>query len=100
MSGSVSQPVLTAAQFAAAYGLTPGTPAAVPAPTGYLYTTRYNERWDNIAYLLYGDPTQVGVLIQANPGIAIDCQLPQGTLLYVPFIPAPTPPASVTPWQP
>lgn len=100
MSGSTSQPVLTADQFAAAYGLVAPAPTAPATPTGFLYKTRYNERWDNIAYTTYGDATQLGVLVQGNPGIQIVCQLPQGTLLYAPQIPAPAPIPPSTPWQP
>lgn len=34
---------------------------------GYLYTTRQGDMWDYIAYQVYGDEYQVGLLFSANP---------------------------------
>jgi hypothetical protein len=93
-------PFITLAEFATAYGLSPPTSGVDPTLRAANYTTRYKERWDNIAYRMYGDPTQVTTLIQMNPSVAIACELPQGTNLVVAQIAPPTPPASTTPWQP
>ncbi len=34
---------------------------------GYVYTTKQGDMWDEIAYRVYGDEYQVGVLFAANP---------------------------------
>lgn len=34
---------------------------------GYVYITKQGDMWDQIAYQVYGDEYQVGVLFSANP---------------------------------
>ena len=100
-------PVMTPAEFAAAFGLTPpqAAPAALPSQPGQyiVYRTMAGDRWDTIAYAQYGDATQISALIMANPGVQIVDVLPPGTLIAVPLI-APTTPATGTttsspPWS-
>jgi phage tail protein X len=93
--------VMTAAEFAAAYGMVPAGTQAGPALAQYLaYTTGPADRWDTIAWRAYGDPTLVGGLILANATIAISPVLPQGVTVYCPLIAPPPPPAGTTPWNP
>jgi hypothetical protein len=98
MSGTTA--VLTPQEFALAFGLLPETGAPAPTPPVAAYTTGYNERWDMVAWRLYGDPTQVNSLIMANPGVPIACELPQATYLIAPLLPPPGPAPSSTPWGP
>ena len=51
------------------------------------------ERWDAIAYKMYGDSTQIEPLIQNNPGIPIGDIVAQGVQVFVPLI---TPSTSTT----
>ncbi|MGH7068189.1 MAG: tail protein X [Acetobacteraceae bacterium] len=96
MSGSV----MTPAAFASAYGLVASATAAPVAPSAVQYTTGPADRWDLVAWKVYGDPTQVGPVIMANPTVALSPVLPQGIVLYCPLIAAPAPPAGSTPWSP
>lgn len=50
------------------------------------YTTIEGDRWDNIAYKAYGDPTKFGLIIQANPYVRVDIELPGGLTLFIPII--------------
>lgn len=93
--------VMTAEAFAAAYGLVPASgPATAPPPSAVAYTTGPADRWDIVAWRVYGDPTQVSGIIMANPTVAISPVLPQGIVLYCPLISPPGPPAASTPWSP
>lgn len=58
-----------------------------PAPPsqGVIYTSK-GERWDSIAYQMYGSPFLVESLIQNNPGIAIQDTVDQGVQVFVPLI--------------
>ncbi len=98
MSGTAQ--VLSPAEFAVAFGLVAAPAAPVPTPPVAIYTTGYNERWDTIAWKLYGDPTQINELVMANPVVPISCQLPPGTVLQAPLLLPPAPPAATTPWGP
>jgi hypothetical protein len=89
---------MTAAEFALAYGLLPASGTPAPAAPNAVYTTGLNERWDTVAWKLYGDPTQINVLVMANPAVPIVCQIPQGTVIQGGILPPPAAPASTTPW--
>jgi phage tail protein X len=49
-----------------------------------LYTTEDGDRWDTIAYRMYGDPWAFGPIIAANPTVPIRPVLSGGILLHVP----------------
>ena len=49
-------------------------------------TTYDGERWDQVAFRAYGDPMQMDVIINANPGVSIDDRLPGGIALVIPII--------------
>jgi len=96
MSGSVMSPQ----QFGLSYGLLPSAAAAPVAPSAVQYTTGPSDRWDLVAWRVYGDPTQINAVIMANPVVPISPVLPQGVPLYCPLIAPPGPPANSTPWSP
>lgn len=66
--------------------------------SGIVYISA-GERWDTIAYKMYGDPTQLGNLILNNPAIAIVDYVPAGTRVFVPLITPATPTTTSTPWN-
>ena len=70
-----------------------------PAPpsSGIIYVSK-GERWDAIAYRMYGDSTQVEPLIQNNPGIPIGDYVAAGVQVFVPLITPSTSTTSSTPW--
>jgi phage tail protein X len=92
--------ILSPAEFAAAYNLsaTASNPV-IPQPV-VRYVTRAGDRWDLISWNIYGDPTQISILIQNNLGIPIRCTLPQGLVVVAPLIPQPQQVVVTTPWQP
>jgi nucleoid-associated protein YgaU len=53
------------------------------------YTVKSPERWDSVAFKAYGDPFKVSVLAEANPRVALDTELPAGTILNIPVLPDP-----------
>jgi phage tail protein X len=69
--------------------------------TDYLpYLTREGDRWDLIAYRLYGDVGRQDLIIAANPELAITPMLPAGVTLRVPILPDDTPPPeTLPPWK-
>jgi phage tail protein X len=69
--------------------------------TEYLpYLTREGDRWDLIAYRLYGDVARQDLIIAANPELAITPMLPAGVTVRVPILPDDTPlPSSLPPWK-
>ena len=69
-----------------------------PAPTkGVIYISK-GERWDTIAYKMYGDATLISSLILYNPGIAAIDYVAEGVGVFVPLL-APAPNTSTsTPW--
>lgn len=92
---------MTPAAFAAAYNLAPASGTVQPAsPSAVAYTTGPADRWDLIAWRVYGDPTQINAIIMANPTVAISPVLPQGVVLYCPLIRPAGPAANSTPWSP
>ena len=70
-----------------------------PAPpsSGIIYVSK-GERWDAIAYRMYGDSTQVEPLIQNNPGIPIGDYVAAGVQVFVPLITPVSSTTSSTPW--
>lgn len=44
------------------------------------------QRWDTLAWLYYGDATQYGKIVQANPALDISTHLAAGTLVLVPVL--------------
>ena len=50
------------------------------------YRTRQGDRWDLIAYKMYGSISGMDTLIQANPSVPLDPVLPDGTILTIPII--------------
>lgn len=69
-----------------------------PPSQGILYTASNGDRWDNIAYAMYGDPTQVEELIQNNPAVPVGDYVATGTQLFVPLIEVSTTSSPTTPW--
>lgn len=67
-------------------------------PTAGIIYVSVGERWDSIAYKMYGDASQVGELLLNNPGIAIQDTVDAGTQVFVPLIAPPAAAASSTPW--
>jgi phage tail protein X len=63
------------------------------------YTTVAGDRWDLLAWLYYGDPTNYQPIIDANPYIGISPVLPQGLKIFIPIIAAPAPATNkLPPW--
>ena len=50
------------------------------------YTTRQGDRWDTIAYTMYGSLEYMDSLIQANLNVPLDPVFPDGTVLVIPII--------------
>ena len=44
------------------------------------------QRWDTLAWLYYGDATQYGCIVQANPAIDITTHLSAGQLVLIPVL--------------
>lgn len=70
---------------------------AVEPRLGIIYTS-VGERWDSIAFKMYGNPTLVQPLINNNPGIPIDDIIDQGARVFVPLLVINTPQGTSTPW--
>lgn len=69
-----------------------------PQPDSGVIYASMNERWDTIAFKMYGDPTQLGELVLNNPGIAIADLVPAGAMVFVPLITPAVPTSTSTPW--
>jgi phage tail protein X len=64
------------------------------------YVTVEGDRWDLIAFRMYGDAYAYEPIIVANPDVKILPVLPAGTRLLIPVLAAPTTnPADVPPWK-
>lgn len=48
------------------------------------YTTTHDQRWDTVAYRVYGDAKRIDDIIEANPGIPVTPVIPAGTTLRIP----------------
>jgi len=68
-----------------------------PPTSGIIYVS-VGERWDSIAFKMYGDPTQVEPLIQNNPAIPIGDIVAAGTQVFVPLITPTVTTTTSTPW--
>lgn len=51
-----------------------------------IYTTLDGDRWDLIAWRVYGDVRLLDRLVEANPSVAIQPVLPAGLLLRIPDV--------------
>lgn len=65
------------------------------------YTTRQDQRWDTIAFEVYGDPYAYSALIEVNPQWRSVAQLPAGVVLRIPVVTLRTtlPPSQLPPWR-
>jgi nucleoid-associated protein YgaU len=50
------------------------------------YTTKGQERWDNIAHAAYGDASKMVEIMAANKDVALYDILPDGITLYIPVL--------------
>ena len=50
------------------------------------HLTRTGERWDQLAWRYYGDPSAYGRIIEANPALDITPRLPGGVLILIPLL--------------
>lgn len=50
------------------------------------YITQQNDTWDYIAWIMYGNETLMGVLIEANPQIPIAPLIGMGLTMAIPII--------------
>ncbi len=62
------------------------------------YVTRDGDRWDAIAYEMYGDATAYEPIIAANPSVPIRPTLEGGQRLLIPIREA-TATAALPPWK-
>lgn len=63
-----------------------------------VYTTQEGDRWDLIAWNMYGDPTLYEDLIRYNPTVAADPILAGGVQLKIPIIEEDLSREEFTPW--
>lgn len=65
-----------------------------------VHITTQGERWDLIAYRYYGDATQYGPIISANPNVVIEAVFEGGIAIEVPIlIQSSTVSADLPPWR-
>lgn len=50
------------------------------------YTAKQGERWDLIAFKMYGNVSSMPEIIEANPQVPLDPVLPDGTKLIIPIL--------------
>ena len=50
------------------------------------YRTKQGERWDSISFKMYGNVTNIDLLVSYNPSVPLDPILPDGTILFIPII--------------
>jgi phage tail protein X len=64
------------------------------------HITASGERWDLLAWNYYGDPTQFGPIVMANPMVPIEPVFEAGILLLIPILQeASVVPADLPPWK-
>ena len=63
------------------------------------YVTRDGDRWDAIAYEMYGDATAYEPIIAANPSVPIRPALEGGLRLLIPIRETAANAASLPPWK-
>lgn len=49
------------------------------------YTCKGGDRWDQISYNAYGNVAYMNEIIEANPDIPVDVDIPGGTIIKVPI---------------
>jgi phage tail protein X len=67
-----------------------------------IYTTVDGDRWDNLAWKFYGDPTLISLILMANCGMRVpfEAELEAGIRLMIPLLQQPAVQANdVPPWQ-
>ncbi len=50
------------------------------------HRTKQGERWDLLAHQYYGDAHKMGLIVDANPQLAIVPTLPAGIIILIPVI--------------
>lgn len=63
------------------------------------YVTEEGDRWDTIAYRVYGDVHAYEPIIQANPTVPIRPMLEGGIRLRIPIRASGSAAASLPPWK-
>lgn len=63
------------------------------------YQTQDGDRWDLIAWKMYGDPFAYEGILRANPEVPPDAELVGGIDLKVPILEEVTVTADWTPWK-
>jgi len=63
------------------------------------YTTKENDRWDQISQLHYGTPYGYQRIIEANRTAPITPLLPSGVRLAIPVIAKASATANLPPWK-
>lgn len=67
----------------------PSAPPATGRAQFIPHVTQAGERWDLLAWRYYGDPLQMGPIIDANPVVPIYAVFPAGVTLAIPIISVP-----------
>lgn len=62
------------------------------------YITSQGERWDQIAWAFYKNPSMTAPLVQANPQYADRVIFESGLSLQIPILTA-SPPSTLPPWK-
>ena len=63
-----------------------------------LYETSQWERWYDIAWAFYGNPSMTAPLVEANPQYVDRLSFESGLQLRIPILPA-QPPSTLPPWK-
>jgi len=64
------------------------------------HLTIVGERWDLLAWNYYGDPTQFGPIVMANPTILIEPVFEAGISILIPILEETSvTPADLPPWK-
>ena len=64
------------------------------------YTTNKPTRWDEIAYIAYGDASRMQEIIDANVGLPLNATIAGGTVVNIPIVDATTIDTSLLPpWK-
>jgi len=63
------------------------------------YLVKQNDRWDTIAYEMYGDPYKYEIIIKANPQYLGSPYPPAGAKLQIPIIEEEIEETITAPWQ-
>ena len=63
------------------------------------YLVKQGDRWDTIAYKMYGDPYKYEIILRANPQYLGLPYPPAGAKLQIPIIEEDTEETITAPWQ-